>query len=275
MNLTQPVVDVLDGPAGLRFVQIDYPTELQMPSHTHEAEASLNFCLAGTLQEIIDRQPFLLGPLSLSLMPAGVPHANRFPIGVSIFLVVLEAPWVQRIRQVSAVVDSPFCWHGGHPAWIAARMHREFRRRDDLTPLALEGMLLELVAELSRGRAHCGRADAPRWLREATDFLHDHFGEKITAEAVAAAAGVHPSHLMRAFRRHHGCTVGEYVRGLRVDCALRLLKFSDAPLGQVALAAGFCDQGHFSRAFKAHIGVSPGEFRKSSGRASRVQETQR
>jgi AraC family transcriptional regulator len=154
-------------------------------------------------------------------------------------------------------------------------MHREFRRRDDLTPLALEGMLLELVAELARGAAPRGRTEAPRWLRAATDFLHAHCAETITAEAVAAAAGVHPSHLMRAFRRHHGCTVGEYVRRLRVECALRLLHASDAPLAQIALDAGFCDQAHFSRAFKAHFGVSPGEFRRRSGRATRVQETQR
>jgi AraC family transcriptional regulator len=153
-------------------------------------------------------------------------------------------------------------------------MHREFLRRDDLTPLALEGMLLELVAELVRGTAQRGGDDAPRWLREATDFLHAHFTEKCTSEAVAAAAGVHPSHLMRAFRRRHGCTVGEYVRGLRVEYALRLLEISDAPLAQVALDAGFCDQGHFGRAFKAHTGASPGEFRRTSGHASRVSETQ-
>src|SRR4051794_12639174 len=201
MNAAHPVVDVLHGPAGLRFVRIDFPAEVRMPPHVHEEAASLNFCLAGTVQEFRDRRTFLHGPSSLSLMPAGVSHANRFPAGTSTMLIVVGASWVQRVRQVSGVFDSPLCCQGGHPASIAARMHREFHRRDDLTPLALEGMLLELVAELVRDQSRRGKDDAPRWLRESIEFLHAHFTEKITSEAVAAAAGVHPSHLMRAFRR--------------------------------------------------------------------------
>ena len=33
-------------------------------------------------------------------------------------------------------------------------MYREFLHRDDLTPVALEGMLLELVAEMVRKGSH-------------------------------------------------------------------------------------------------------------------------
>jgi AraC family transcriptional regulator len=275
MNSAHPKVDVVDGPEGLRFIQHHYVAEHRMPPHAHEDAASLNFCLRGTLHEFRDQQTFLRGPSSLSLMPAGVPHANRFPAGVSTFLIVLGAPWVQRVPQVSALVSSPLSCDSGRPAWIAGRMHREFLRPDDLTPLALEGMLLELLAELARGTTQRSGDDAPGWLQQATDYLHTHFADKVSSEAVAAAAGVHPAHLMRAFRRHHGCTVGEYVRGLRVEYALRLLQDSDASLAQVALDAGFCDQGHFSRSFKAHTGVSPGEFRRASGRARRIQGTQR
>src|SRR5437764_1074511 len=91
MNAAHPVVDVLYGSAGLRFVRIDFPGEHLMPPHVHEEAASLNFCLAGTLQEFRDRRTFLHGPASLSLMPAGVFHANRFPAGASAFMVVEDA----------------------------------------------------------------------------------------------------------------------------------------------------------------------------------------
>ena len=97
---------------------------------------------------------------------------------------------------------------------------------------------------------------------EATDFVRAHFTESLTSEAVAFAAGVHPSHLMRAFHQRHGCTVGEYVRRLRIEYACHLLTNSDIPLGQIALEVGFCDQGHFGRAFKADTGLSPGKFRR-------------
>lgn len=270
---TGETVDRVDGPPGLHFLQIQYRMEREMPLHAHEDAASLNLCLSGTLRESRGRQTFLQGPSSLSLIPAGLPHANRFPAGACTFLVVLGALWVERVHPVSDLLCQPRGYQEGPPTWIAARMHREFLRRDDLTPLALEGMLLELVTELARGETPSG-GHVPRWLPAAAEFLRAHFTEAITSDAVAAAAGVHPSHLMRAFRRHHGCTIGEYVRRLRVEHARRLLESSDLPLATIALDAGFCDQGHLCRAFKRHTGASPGQFRRSSGRASRIATAQ-
>lgn len=264
MSHTPPSVDVLDGSPGLRFVQIDYPAEHRMGLHAHEDVVSLNFCLSGGLQEFRGKETFELGPSHLSLIPAGVPHANRFLPGARTFLAALGTPWLERVRPASALSHTPLLFTSGRPVWIASRMHREFLRRDDLTPLAMEGMLLELVAEMGRESRACGERDTPRWLREVKDFLHAHFTEAVTSESVTTVAGVHPSHLMRAFRQSHGCTVGEYVRGLRVEYARHLLESSDAPLAQVALDVGFYDQGHFCRAFKSQVGVSPGEFRRHS-----------
>jgi AraC family transcriptional regulator len=65
------------------------------------------------------------------------------------------------------------------------------------------------------------------------------------------------------FAQHYGCTVGNYVRGLRMEWACRALSASNLPLSQVALATGYPDQSHFSTAFKRHIGVSPAEYRKT------------
>jgi AraC family transcriptional regulator len=187
----------------------------------------------------------------------------------------LEQPWIERIRPMSTVVDTPRFCREGRPARTAARLYEEFLRRDSLTPLVLEGILVELVADLARdGVPPSARSDEPRWLRDAVDYLHAHFLDEVTSEAVAAACGVHPSHLMRTFRRCQGATIGEFVRGLRVDHARRLLETSDMSLGHVALDAGFCDQGHFSRAFKARTGITPGAFRASTRNASRVQRTQ-
>jgi AraC family transcriptional regulator len=151
-------------------------------------------------------------------------------------------------------------------------MHREFLQRDNLTPLALEGMLLELLAQMTRESSGGGESQCPRWLRQAQDFLHAHFTESLSVEAVAAAAGVHPSHLMRGFRRHCRCTIGDYVRRLRVEYACHLLSTSGAPAAEIARTVGFADQSHFTRTFKGCTGMTPAAFQKVSGRASRRQE---
>jgi AraC family transcriptional regulator len=72
---------------------------------------------------------------------------------------------------------------------------------------------------------------------------------------------VHAAHLARVFRKFKGCTIGDYVRGLRVQHACRRISGSDDSLADIALAAGFSDQSHLSRTFKQHTGMLPSQFR--------------
>src|SRR5260221_476491 len=73
--------------------------------------------------------------------------------------------------------------------------------------------------------------------------------------------GVHPVPLARTFRRVHRMTFAGYVRQVRIEFARRELAVSGAPLGDIAVAAGFCDQSHFSRLFKRYTGQTPAEYR--------------
>jgi AraC family transcriptional regulator len=104
----------------------------------------------------------------------------------------------------------------------------------------------------------------PRWLRQVRDLLHEGFRQRLTLDGIAESVGVHPAHLARVFRQQQGCTVGDYVRRLRIEYACHCLRTSDTALATVALAAGFSDQSHFSRVFKRQTGLSPAVFREST-----------
>jgi AraC family transcriptional regulator len=65
------------------------------------------------------------------------------------------------------------------------------------------------------------------------------------------------------FQKHYRCTVGAYIRRLRIDFACRELANTEAPLVDIALAAGFCDQSHFTKTFRRHTGQVPSQFRES------------
>jgi AraC family transcriptional regulator len=131
--------------------------------------------------------------------------------------------------------------------------------------LAIEGLALELIAEVSRPVGGSCPERSPRWLGKARDFLDAHFREDVSLAATAAAAGVHPSHLARVFRRQLGSSVGEYVRAARVDFACRELARGEQPLAQIALAAGFTDQSHLARCVRQRTGMTPGAFRRRFG----------
>jgi len=147
--------------------------------------------------------------------------------------------------------------------WLATRMYHEFRYVDDVSPLLVEGLGLEILGALFRQADHDSgsRSSRPAWLRQAKDFIHDRFSETVSLTEIAAQAGVHPVHLSRSFRKHYGLSIGEYQRHLRVEHAGRQLRTRRCSLAEIALHAGFSDQAHFSRVFKDYTGLTPARFR--------------
>jgi AraC family transcriptional regulator len=79
---------------------------------------------------------------------------------------------------------------------------------------------------------------------------------------IARITDVHPAHLVRVFRKKFGCTIGEYVRRLRVEFACRQIRATDAPLSEIAAHAGFFDQSHLNKIFKNLFKLTPYEYRK-------------
>jgi len=98
---------------------------------------------------------------------------------------------------------------------------------------------------------------------QARDLLHADLTTRRTLGELAAAVGVHPVTLARAFRRSFGCSVGEYLRRLRIERAAAQLGGSETPLATIALTAGFADQSHFSNLFRRETGMSPSAYRRA------------
>jgi AraC-like DNA-binding protein len=147
---------------------------------------------------------------------------------------------------------------------LMARLNGELAQRDALSPMVIEGLMLEMIAATSRTVAPPIESEAPAWLFQVDGFLRAKFASPLTLAEVAEVGGVHTTHLARAFRRHFGCTVGERIRQLRVGESRRLLVETQSPLAEIALVSGFYDQSHFSRCFRQLCGVTPSEFRAAN-----------
>lgn len=131
---------------------------------------------------------------------------------------------------------------------------------DEAAPLMIESLALEIVAAASRQASSYERR-IPRWLEQVREMLHARVSENIAFAELAAVAGVHPVYLAREFRRHFRCTMGEYVRRLRVETACRIMSRTDMPLNEIAVRVGFYDQSHFTNAFKRQTGLTPAQYR--------------
>ena len=183
--------------------------------------------------------------------PAGMTHVDRFgTAGGRVVVVELFEPVDGLSSRRAESLRLP---------WLGRRLAAEVAATDAAAPLALHAAALELLATV--GRAPEG--PPPRaWLDEVADHLHDRLFERVTLAELAAVAGVHRAHLVRAFRARFGVSVGAYVRRERIRWAARALRDGDAPIAEIALQAGFADQSHFTRTFVRHMGVPPGRYRR-------------
>jgi len=243
---------------GIHLSEHFYAPDLAVPRHLHK-HAYVCFLIAGGYMERTLRGTRDCTTESLLFHPAGEEHEDRFaPSGGRILHVELPPRIVDHARALGLAPAFERPAPAAAPL-IARRLRRELHEWDSASPLAVEGLAFQLVAELARPDAHVPLE--PPWLARVLDLLHAHFRDHLTLTEVARQAGVDPAHLARAFRRHRRCTLGEHVRRLRIDYACRALLATNASLAQIALDAGFSDHAHFTRTFRRLVGTTPSAYR--------------
>lgn len=257
--------------AGLSLKVFLQPPYQRLPWHTHR-DASICFVVSGSYTERFGSAVRECTPHSMVFKPAVERHTDQFGrLGGTCLLVEIPAHRLSMLEPVARVTAQPTLVRSAKLAALGHDLYGEVVHEDALSSFAVEGLVLEILAEASRRRsASAGPPPGPAWLRQAHDLIHETFVEPLTLASVARMVGVHPSHLARTFRAYYGCSIGAYVRRLRVERACQELADTDAALAQIALRAGFFDQSHFSRVFKAQTRKTPAQFRMTSrGRTSR------
>lgn len=81
-------------------------------------------------------------------------------------------------------------------------------------------------------------------------------------QTVADAVHCSKYHLHRIFAETAGMTIHDYIRRRRLTEAARLLVYSDRPLYEIAMLAGYGSRQAFSDIFKAMYKTTPGQFRE-------------
>lgn len=243
-----------------RLTRTRYPPGFTTPWHAHEAAA---FCLVirGDYVERFRQQDVEGQAAAVVFRPPRLEHVDIIgPMGASCFIVEPSLDWCTATDASHVISVKRAQVNRGPAEWYMRRAMREFDSTDSLSPIALEGLMLCVVATMTR--AARPSTSPRRWLGIIRERLDTMYADRITLSELATGVGVHPVHLAATFRRTFGVTVGEYVRQRRVECARRLLAQGTRRISEIALDLGFANPSHFSRVFSKHTGATPLEYRK-------------
>jgi AraC family transcriptional regulator len=246
---------------GFRFGEVLDLTDGEVRKHTHEG-AHFCFIVKGAYISSVRDRESVYAASTMLFHPVGTTHRDRFhQRGGRFFTVSITLDQLNRVRDHIDLIGHSIAFADGEISWLGTRLYRELRAPDELSPVVMEGMALELLAQTVRGEIAIDK-QPPRWLRLARELIHDRRVEAVTVGEIAAAVGVHPFHLTRTFRQFYGCSPGEFLRRRRIEQASTLLRESAVPLAQIAIESGFADQSQFTKSFKRCTGLTPGEYRK-------------
>ena len=132
--------------------------------------------------------------------------------------------------------------------------------------------ILELLRQLAARLVHLAQRQDPtvagrgdRWWRCERFFQERHADPGLRLDHLAADLGLSPGRLAHLLQQRGEGTFVERLTAIRLRSATALLRATDLPVAEVALAAGFGDLSHFHRVFRRAFTTTPLKYRREAG----------
>jgi AraC-like DNA-binding protein len=219
--------------------------------------------VSGTGELVIEGQACLVGPGQVALYYPGMMHR----------ISSLDETWEYRWMTVDgSLAESIVAAFGLAPMVMDA----------GAVPVERFEALAEILQEPSLGGEIAGSALAYEFLAYAAQqrqtperapeveralaIVRNEWADaSLSVAGIAQTCGVHRSRLSRLFADSMGVTLVGYIRRVRMQQAMSLLRGTRLSIAEVARRCGFDDPNYFSRLMQREQGMSPRQFRREGG----------
>jgi AraC-like DNA-binding protein len=121
-------------------------------------------------------------------------------------------------------------------------------------------LLYRLLIAIYREQIERTRGNDP--IEFGHHYILNRFRYASNLKQIAAVCGVTREYFAREFKLRYGQSPGLFLKKLRIEHAESLLRTTNVPIEEIAVASGFAATNAFSRRFKQQYGISPGAFRE-------------
>jgi AraC-like DNA-binding protein len=157
---------------------------------------------------------------------------------------------------------------------LARALNPALARPEHATALFTDHVFFAMVTHLARmyggldsrdmqaSAARTGRMLTPLQERRVTNRLLDDLAGDTSLSELAALCGLSRSYFIRAFKQITGMPPYRWLLMQRVKHAKGLLRGTNMPIAEIAVASGFADQSHLTRVFSKAFRISPAAWRR-------------
>ncbi len=245
------------------IVQSKYSAGQDLKWHAHE-RGYISVVLRGSYMERCGSANLSCDPGHVILHTAGEVHSNHFFEDGYCINLEMRPHFVDRLQQYGIDTRTRIAMAGRQYTRFGFTLQSEAAQCDSASELVIEGLAMEMIAQLVRSRVGKSAQREEHWMNRVNEMIHDRYRETISLKEIAEYSKVHPVHLARTFRKHNGCSIGDYVRRLRVAAASSDIAGSDMSIAEIASRNGFSDQSHLCRLMKEYTGKSPRQLRSKN-----------
>jgi len=100
---------------------------------------------------------------------------------------------------------------------------------------------------------------------EVLNYIDNHLADDLNVRMLSDRFGVSFFHFHRIIKASLNEPLGSYINRARLDTAVKLIRYTDESIADIAVRTGYEDSSAFSKAFSKEFGLSPQEFKSDTG----------
>jgi len=191
-------------------------------------------------------------PLNVLYMPAELEYAVEYTDGETIVVHFFADEYKGECENYVILSEKVYI--------LFERLLKNWQ--DKSNPMKIKAMLYEILSTLREEELKSDLQE--NGVQSVMRYLEDNFADPETSiEKACKACSVSASNLRVKFKKQFGKTPNEFLMGLRIEHALRLLSLKEFSIEEIAEKSGFSDSKYFARVIKKTFGVSPSQFVKT------------
>ena len=126
-----------------------------------------------------------------------------------------------------------------------------------LSPFQSAGLCFEFMMALAR----INEAVVPGPVQKAQRYIQQHISDpNLDVQHIVDHVGKSRYYFSRAFKKHTGHSLVQFIQKQRMDKAVELLMSRQYKVKEVADIVGYTEPAYFNAVFKKHFGYSPGKI---------------